>query len=78
MSVIEQTINRETDSDVSPVRSEEGGVMAPPPHAHHWLIAEAKGLMSPGLCTCCGVWKQFKNWDSGHDFVLTVEARYAC
>lgn len=83
--IVEARVNRILDSypvieEHSPVLREEsgGGPVSPPPHPHRWLIAEPKGEYSPGVCTVCGVWKRFRNYDWGHDKVLNVEARYDC
>lgn len=51
--------------------------LTPPPHSHHWYIAEPEGALSEGWCQC-GAVRLFKNYDWAHDFVLTTEARLGC
>lgn len=46
-------------------------------HAHHWLIEEASGPLSPGRCKTCGATKEFKNWLSDSDFITNEEHRLA-
>ena len=46
-------------------------------HAHHWVIAEARGPFSPGVCKKCGAEKQFKNWLGETDFITNEEHRQA-
>lgn len=31
-------------------------------HAHHWLIAPARGAVSPGRCQDCGTEREFRNF----------------
>jgi hypothetical protein len=40
----------------------EGVAAATPPHAHHWIIQEASGLRSSGICKSCRVERDFKNF----------------
>jgi hypothetical protein len=46
-------------------------------HAHHWLIEEANGEKSRGICKRCGAIKQFKNWLEDSDFITNEEHRVA-
>lgn len=46
-------------------------------HAHHWLIEEANGQQSRGVCKRCGAIKQFKNWLEDSDFITNEEHRVA-
>ena len=46
-------------------------------HAHHWLISEANGPMSAGVCKRCGAAKLFKNWLEEADFITNEEHRTA-
>lgn len=46
-------------------------------HAHHWLIEEAQGQESRGVCKRCGEARQFKNWLEGGDFITNEEHRVA-
>ncbi len=52
-------------------------VQTPADHAHHWVIDEAQGPMSPGRCKKCGATKAFKNWLSETDFITNEEHRIA-
>ena len=45
------------------------------PHVHQWRIAEPEGAESLGICWTCREYKMFKNWDSAHDYVSTLEQR---
>lgn len=44
-------------------------------HYHHWVIEEANGPRSVGVCKYCGVEKQFKNWLEDSDFITNEEHR---
>lgn len=33
---------------------------------HHWTIGIAQGPISRGVCTVCGISKEFKNYPSDH------------
>ena len=46
-------------------------------HAHHWLIEEAQGAQSRGVCKRCGAIKEFKNWLEDSDFITNEEHRVA-
>ena len=46
-------------------------------HAHHWLIEEAHGAESRGVCKRCGAIKEFKNWLEDSDFITNEEHRVA-
>ena len=46
-------------------------------HAHHWVIDEARGPVSNGVCKKCGLEKQFKNWIGETDFITNEEHRQA-
>ncbi len=46
-------------------------------HAHHWVIEEASGPLSPGRCKKCGATKNFKNWLEDSDFITNEEHRLA-
>lgn len=46
-------------------------------HAHHWLIEEANGERSRGMCKRCGAVKDFKNWLEDSDFITNEEHRVA-
>jgi hypothetical protein len=46
-------------------------------HAHHWLIEEAQGAVSQGICKRCGATKNFKNWLEDTDFITNEEHRIA-
>jgi len=46
-------------------------------HAHHWLIEEAHGSESRGVCKRCGAIKEFKNWLEDSDFITNEEHRVA-
>jgi hypothetical protein len=46
-------------------------------HAHHWVIEEAQGPLSQGVCKRCGVVKPFKNWLEETDFITNEEHRIA-
>ena len=46
-------------------------------HAHHWVINEANGPLSEGVCKRCGVAKAFKNWLEETDFITNEEHRIA-
>ncbi|MBI5948483.1 MAG: hypothetical protein HY875_10115 [Chloroflexi bacterium] len=45
------------------------------PHAHHWLIEEANGPLSTGVCKSCGERKDFRNWLLETDFITNEERR---
>ncbi len=49
----------------------------PEGHAHHWLIDEARGPVSRGVCKTCGAEKEFKNWLGETDFITNEEHRQA-
>lgn len=49
----------------------------PPDHAHHWLIEEANGPSSTGICKRCGEIRAFKNWIEETDFITGEERRPA-
>lgn len=44
-------------------------------HAHRWLIDEAKGPMSRGVCRVCGAERAFRNWVAQADFSTAEERR---
>lgn len=44
-------------------------------NAHHWIIEEAQGPTSTGMCRNCGKTKEFKNWLVDSDFVTNEEHR---
>jgi hypothetical protein len=46
-------------------------------HAHHWVIEEANGPRSAGVCKRCGEIRAFKNWIEDADFITTEERRSA-
>lgn len=46
-------------------------------HAHHWVISEANGPMSSGVCKRCGAGRLFKNWLEDGDFITNEEHRSA-
>jgi hypothetical protein len=46
-------------------------------HAHHWLIGEAAGPSSLGVCKRCGATRAFKNWLEDADFTTNEEHRIA-
>ncbi len=50
---------------------------AMPDHAHHWLIEEANGPNSTGICKRCGEIRAFKNWIEDADFLTGEERRPA-
>jgi hypothetical protein len=50
---------------------------AEPDHAHHWLIEEANGPSSVGICKRCGQIRAFKNWIEDADFLTGEERRPA-
>lgn len=52
-------------------------VAAHPAHAHHWIIEEAHGPESEAFCKGCGATRQFRNWLSETDFVMSEERRAA-
>ena len=39
-----------------------------PTHVHHWLIEEANGPLSRGICKTCGELRAFRNWIEEIDF----------
>ncbi len=47
------------------------------PHVHHWVIAEANGPASAGVCKHCGAARLFKNWLEDSDFTTNEEHRIA-
>jgi hypothetical protein len=47
------------------------------PHAHHWVIEEANGPQSAGVCKVCRQVKSFKNWLAEADFITNEEHRIA-
>ena len=54
----------------------------PVPHdanvpAHHWLIEEANGPVSVGVCKVCGAFRQFKTWLPETDFTTRSEHEFA-
>ena len=46
-------------------------------HAHRWLIAEANGPTSGGVCKVCGASKDFKNWIEDADYTTFSERAMA-
>ncbi|MGE5597208.1 MAG: hypothetical protein ACM3S1_14385 [Hyphomicrobiales bacterium] len=46
-------------------------------HAHRWLIEEARGPVSRGVCKVCGAEKEFRNWLEDGDFITNEEHRQA-
>ena len=52
-------------------------VGTPQSHAHHWLIEEAQGPTSRGLCRRCGAEREFKNWIEESDFLTNQEQKLA-
>lgn len=46
-------------------------------HFHRWVIEEANGPTSGGVCKICGAAKVFKNWLSDGDFITNEEHRSA-
>lgn len=46
-------------------------------HAHRWVIEEARGPKSRGICKVCGEEKLFKNWLEDSDFITNEEHRQA-
>jgi hypothetical protein len=46
-----------------------------PFHHHHWIIEEASGPTSVGICRYCNARRQFKNWLAETDFITNVEYR---
>ena len=46
-------------------------------HSHPWVIGEANGPMSTGVCKTCGAAKLFKNWLEDSDFITNEEHRLA-
>ncbi len=51
--------------------------MIEPDHAHRWLICEANGPTSTGICKICKAEKPFKNWLEDADFITNEEHRMA-
>lgn len=49
----------------------------PVDHAHRWLIEEAHGPQSAGVCKICGAQKSFRNWLEDADFITNEEHRQA-
>jgi len=47
------------------------------PTAHHWVIEEANGPNSAGVCKRCGAVRSFKNWLEDADFITGEERRMA-
>jgi hypothetical protein len=47
------------------------------PHAHHWVIEEANGAESRGVCKVCREVKAFRNWLAEGDFITNEEHRLA-
>jgi hypothetical protein len=48
-----------------------------PDHAHHWIIDEAAGPLSRGVCKRCGVARNFRNWLEEGDYITNEEHRLA-
>jgi len=48
-----------------------------PGHAHHWVIDEAAGPQSHGVCRECHEERDFRNWLTETDFVTRGERLYA-
>ncbi|MGH2634135.1 MAG: hypothetical protein ACRDG3_12055 [Tepidiformaceae bacterium] len=46
-------------------------------HAHHWVIEEAAGPNSHGVCLGCHAERDFRNWLTESDFVTRGERLYA-
>jgi hypothetical protein len=46
-----------------------------PTHHHHWLIEEATGPISTGICRYCHARRDFKNWLHETDFITNTEYR---
>lgn len=46
-------------------------------HFHRWRIDEPNGPTSGGVCSVCGITKEFKNWLSDMDFITNEEHRSA-
>jgi hypothetical protein len=48
-------------------------------HQHHWIIAEANGPMSDGVCKGCGVLRAFPNALPEPDYIEGVgsDARHS-
>jgi hypothetical protein len=42
---------------------------------HHWLIEEAHGERSAGLCKHCHARRSFRNWLADGDFIGRAESR---
>jgi len=53
------------------------GQEAPAQHAHHWVIDEAAGPESHGVCRSCRAEREFRNWLMETDFVTRGERLYA-
>lgn len=58
-------------------REPQTGAAGMPAHAHHWLIEEATGPKSHGVCRDCHAEREFRNWLAEADFVTRGERLYA-
>lgn len=50
--------------------------LARPNHQHHWVIEEANGPTSAGVCKSCHRHRDFKNWLPDPDVISVDNAGY--
>lgn len=67
----------ESTRRIQAVSPSEAAIPAAAGHAHHWVIEEAHGLESRGVCKYCGAVKDFRNWIEETDFITNEEHRAA-